>query len=190
MKMRLEPGANLVSLPADAVKNIQKIRYAKMDFDGGFGRLRRRWGYRVQPSIPESCELILPVFIQPTTSSPILKRPRQPNIPRACTHKHIERPSRHLPRLTCHIPVAQILPANVESDSTRSARHQVHLLETAQLLRRRSWSTGRQTEIELSDFGASHGAVVCNFRGTVATVSKRPTAPPGPGAVLPAVLSV
>jgi hypothetical protein len=103
--------------------------------------------------------------IQSMKPSPSSKRPRQPNIPRACTHIHIKRPSRHLPRLISHIPVAKILPANIKSDSTRSARHEVHLLETTELLRRRSRSARRQTKIQLSDLGAGHSAVVCDLCG-------------------------
>jgi hypothetical protein len=99
-----------------------------------------------------------------TQPSPTSKRARQTNIPRASTHIHIESPHWHLPRLTAYIPVAKILPANVESDRTGSARSQRHLLETAELLRRRSWRARRQTDVQLCDFGASHGAVVCDLR--------------------------
>jgi hypothetical protein len=101
--------------------------------------------------------------LQPKPSSPFSKRPRQPNIPRARSHKHIECPSRHLPCLTCHIPIAKILPPNIESNSARSTRRQRNLLETAQLLRRRSRSARWQTKIQLSDFSAGHGAVVCDL---------------------------
>jgi hypothetical protein len=103
------------------------------------------------------------VSIQSMKPSPSSKCARQPNIPRASTHIHIERPSRHLPRLTRHIPIAEILPPDIESDSARSTRRQRHLLEAAKLLGRRSRSARRQTKIQLSDLGAGHSAVVCDL---------------------------
>lgn len=120
-----------------------------------------------------SKEIFITIVIPPTTKnsppSEILEapaapttshRPHQPDIPRAAAHKDIERPHRRNPRLRKHIPIAKILPPNIERHCGALARAQRHLLEAAQLLGRRCGRRRRQADVELCHLGGCDGAAV------------------------------
>lgn len=62
------------------------------------------------------------------------KRACKTDVPRTSAHIYVESARRHFPRLTAHIPVAQVFPTNVECDRLGCAWCQGDFLEPTQLL--------------------------------------------------------